>query len=155
MIFLAVGISSAQTFAVDNPNKPTTKISQETPKFEYTAANLVSLTLPTFRTTPKVAKNAPVDDFNSQNDVIMDIISFIFGKQANLALKIARCESGLDPLVINTKDAKITGHNSYGIFQINGYFKNWDDPKTNILKAKEIYDKQGFNAWKTCYNKIK
>ena len=140
MIFLAVGISSAQTFAVDNPNKPTTKISQETPKFEYTAANLVSLTLPTFRTTPKVAKNAPVGDFNPTSDVLVTI-TYVFGKQANLALKIARCESGLD-------QNKIGKAGEMGIFQYLPKTWNWFNKlRRTDLDILKVNDQTEMTKW--------
>lgn len=78
----------------------------------------------------------------------------VFDKKTGEAQKIANCESGLNPERINYEDEKFTGHKSYGLFQINGYFENWSDPYVNSLKAKEIYDKYSWIRWKNCYQKM-
>jgi len=78
----------------------------------------------------------------------------VFGGKTEEAQKIANCESGLNPERINYEDEKITGHKSYGLFQINGYFENWSDPYVNSLKAKEIYNKRGWSAWLKCSKKL-
>lgn len=68
-------------------------------------------------------------------------------------LSIAWCESRFNPQAKNTADAKITGYISWGIYQHNEpRFEGWDDPETNILKAKEKYDKRGLSPWTGSYD---
>lgn len=79
------------------------------------------------------------------------LIRKTFGDQADNAIRVADCESQLDPTRIgDTHMAKY----SYGLFQIN---RTWHDysPETllnaqrNVEIAKEIYDKGGWSRW-TC-----
>jgi len=93
---------------------------------------------------------------NSTNDkqAIIAAIQETFGKDAEQAIRIASCESGIRSEAI--------GHNSngsrdYGIFQINSvhfgkipvkdkvaYLLNADN---NIALAYQIYQRQGWNPW--------
>ena len=83
------------------------------------------------------------------------VIKEVFGSVSETAILIAECESGFDSSRVNKEDAKITGYSSWGLFQINSEeFVGWEDPYINTLKAKEIYDRQGFEAWKNCFNLI-
>ena len=69
------------------------------------------------------------------------------------ALRIARCESGLNPRAIG-------GGNSYGLFQIHhvhrrnfasvtgvSWEEGWFDPNTNSHYARHLYDHSGWRPW--------
>lgn len=71
------------------------------------------------------------------------------------ATAIAKCESGLNPMAINWKDALITGMPSMGIFQLNRpYDEKYFDWKYNIWEAYNLYLKRGWRPW-TCTKMIK
>lgn len=113
---------------------------------------------------------------------IEQMIIDTFGDQADNALKIAKCESGLNPE--NHGDKHLTSTDptynetigdSIGLFQIrtggkeingkiwnraraNGMtaeeFRNYlKVPENNIRYAKTIFDDRGWNAWFNCMNK--
>jgi len=76
----------------------------------------------------------------------------------NTALHIARCESNLNPKALNNNPQ--TRDYSVGIFQINLYGSLKDarpseemlyDPAFNVSYAYQIYQKQGWNAWRNCF----
>lgn len=80
-------------------------------------------------------------------------IRYVFGDKAETFIKIAHCESGLNNLAINKNDAKITGHPSWGLLQVNGQLGQDDylfHPYNNAKEAKKIFEKQGFRAWANC-----
>lgn len=109
-----------------------------------------------------IGKTAPQGRLIAENDVSVAkkenpteaIISLVFKDKANEAIKIAKCESELNQNAKNEEDKKITGYISWGLFMINSpKFKNWNNAYTNTIRAKEIYDKVGWRAWKFCAEK--
>jgi hypothetical protein len=84
-----------------------------------------------------------------------EIIRSVFGKDADVALKVAKCESGMNPKARNkTSTAR-------GLFQvmasIHGVREKWlYDPLINTLIAKSLFDASGWNPWNSsasCWNK--
>ena len=76
------------------------------------------------------------------------LIQRYFPENYETALKIAKCESRLNPNAVNYRDAKITGNPSWGLFQLNRkQFKGWNDPETNIKLARELYVRRGWQPW--------
>lgn len=73
-----------------------------------------------------------------------------------MALRVANCESGMNPNAKNSKNAN--GSVDSGIFQINSVHHTrmeklgldvWN-PRDNIKFAKILYDESGFMPW-VCY----
>lgn len=82
----------------------------------------------------------------SQEQLIEQEIRLVFGKAGDTAVKVARCESGLNPQAKN----KISS--ARGLFQIMQSWHKIDqkwlfNPNINILVAKQLYDEQGWNPW--------
>ena len=81
------------------------------------------------------------------NDTIEEKIRAVFGKDGDMAVKVAFCESSLNPLVTHkTSSAK-------GLFQIiDPTWKHFDcvgspfNPDDNIRCAKKIFDKCGWDS---------
>ena len=80
----------------------------------------------------------------SDKEEVMDYILEVFGKDADRAIWMAKCESGLRKDAYNGSNKNGTA--DYGVFQINsvhqkrfgqGYMVDW---KENIRVAKKIYD---------------
>ena len=80
-----------------------------------------------------------------------------FGDKADIALAIAKAESGLNPEAVGDmhitfeKDGKLMGM-SCGLFQVRILEGRPDcetlkDPETNVRYAKALYDKSGFQPW--------
>jgi hypothetical protein len=75
-----------------------------------------------------------------------DVIDYVFGKDAPTMLRVAKCESGLNP------NAKNKESSATGLFQImasvHGIDKKWlVDPMINAIVAKKLYDRQGITPW--------
>ena len=82
-------------------------------------------------------------------------IRYVFGDVGGAMVAIAHCESRLnnDTEVLDTNNKK-----SRGLLQLNGSngdFEGWDIPYLNALKAKELYDKNGFYPWYNCARSLK
>jgi hypothetical protein len=84
-----------------------------------------------------------------------EIIRSIFGSEAETALKVAKCESGMNEKARNkTSTAR-------GLFQImasiHGVKEKWlYDPMINTMIAKSLYDASGWNPWessRSCWDK--
>jgi len=77
-----------------------------------------------------------------------------YGVDEETALKIAVCESNLDPLAVN---CNTNGTNDLGVYQINDIHKISNecrlDYKCNIKWAMEEMSKNGFGAWYSSKNK--
>lgn len=87
----------------------------------------------------------------SDKEEVMKYILEIFGKDADRAIWVAKCESGLRKDAYNGSNSNSTA--DYGVFQINsvhqkrfgqGYMVDW---KENVRVAKKIFDEQGFSPW--------
>jgi hypothetical protein len=84
---------------------------------------------------------------------IEEEIRAVFGKDASLMIKVARCESGLKPGAKN-KESTATG-----VFQImasvHGVRRDWlTNEHINIQIAKALFDASGTNPWnasKSCW----
>jgi soluble lytic murein transglycosylase-like protein len=83
---------------------------------------------------------------------VEDAIATYFGDVYDKAIRVARCESGLNPAAVSA------GGGNWGLFQINkvhqglvesmGY--SWDqilDPYVNAAVARHIYDGSGWSPW--------
>jgi len=99
-----------------------------------------------------IADEAPVASVEEQ-------IRRMFPEDPNTAVAIAKCESGLNPDVIGD------GHTAYvsvGLMQIRTLPTRMDyynltvnklkDPVVNLLMARIIYDRSGWQPW-SCYTK--
>jgi hypothetical protein len=74
------------------------------------------------------------------------MIDFVFGKDAPIMKKIAKCESGLKPTAKNGKSS------ARGVFQVLAYTHDVNekwlyDPFINTLIAKRLFDASGTNPW--------
>jgi len=91
---------------------------------------------------------------------IIDLVHKIFGPQAETALKVFNCESGLSPFNINDKNAPGLGIDG-GVAQIN---ERWHkvrfekmfgvpyevgvfNPELNLKYAKFLQENSGWGAW--------
>lgn len=82
----------------------------------------------------------------SQSQLIEEEIRLVFGEAGETAVKVARCESSLNP------QAKNKTSSARGLFQImqswHGIDQKWlFNPHINILVAKQLYDEQGLAPW--------
>ena len=112
-------------------------------------------------TNPVVTTPAPVIIVEKPID-IEQAIRDEFGIYGETAIKIAQCESHLDP----TKENLKAPDRSFGLFQINTYGKLANsrptreqllDPITNIRVAKAIFDGAGqtfSKDWVVCHRVI-
>lgn len=92
-------------------------------------------------------------------------IRTVFNEEPDLAVAIAKCESGLDADVQSQHTLSYGQERSFGVFQVHEphwgaeaerlELHNWrTDPGENIQLARHIYDKAGkrFTPW-VCYTK--
>ncbi len=82
-------------------------------------------------------------------------IENVFGPTSDQAIRVARCESTLNPRAVSP------GGGNHGLFQINNVHRTsftqvtgqpWSevyDPHWNSVFAKYLYDTQGWRPW-TC-----
>lgn len=89
--------------------------------------------------SPKIAPRGKIS--------VTERILEVFGTED--ALKIAFCESGLNPEAVGDKN---TAYQSYGLFQIRALpgrpSPDWLlDPVNNINYAYELYQKEGWQPW--------
>lgn len=85
--------------------------------------------------------------------VAQDAITSAFGPVSDQAMRVAQCESGLDPNAVSS------GGGNYGLFQINYVHRSsfeavtglpWSsvlDPYANATYAKYLYDQSGWGPW--------
>ncbi len=112
---------------------------------------------------PKEVRIEVIYDWTEER--IIKEIQNTFPEAPELAVSIARCESGLDIRVQSNHVLEYGRELSFGLMQIHA--KVWDetakelgyedyktDPKDNLKMARFIYEHYGnnFNAW-TCYTK--
>lgn len=81
-----------------------------------------------------------------------DQIGFFFQEHTDAALKIASCESNMDP-------GAVSPTNDHGLFQINAVHRAeferrtgeaWSrvyDPYWNAMYARMLFDSQGWSPW--------
>ena len=101
---------------------------------------------PTTVPTPK-----PKVVVSADKQEVVDYITEVFGEDAEKAIAVANCESGLRVNALNDKNRN--GTIDHGVFQINSVhtksrgseFKT--DWKANVRTAKAIYDEQTFRPW--------
>lgn len=107
---------------------------------------------------------APEVEFIAKPKTVEQEIKEVFGPDATIMLKVAWCESRLDPKVRNPKK----GSTATGVFQIvratwKGYstldHELWAyDQTANILVAKKLFDRRGLQPWdasKPCWSTLK
>jgi hypothetical protein len=99
-----------------------------------------------------------VTEAQQRNSTVKSVIEQIFGPHAQAALRVARCESGLNASAYNP--IEVSGSHSTGVFQIL-YPSTWRgtsqaarspyNPFANILAAHDIFVRDGYTwrAW-TC-----
>lgn len=93
--------------------------------------------------------------YEASQSGIAEKIKKTFGNDWEIALKIAQCESGLNP------KAKNKNSSARGIYQIMQSWHRIDEKwllneDINIAIAKQLYDEQGWNPWnasKSCWSK--
>ena len=106
---------------------------------------------PTAKVQPIAAVRATIVEQPSTQSV-QDIITSVFGANAQSAIGVARCESRLQPGAISKNGA------NWGLFQINKAHRSrvaamgyqWEDlldARVNALVAKSIFDEQGWGPW--------
>lgn len=84
---------------------------------------------------------------------IEEKIAVVFGEDAEQAIKVARCESGLNPKAVNKASS------ARGLFQIMQSWHKIDqkwlfDPEINIRVAYKLWTEQGWTPWeasKSCW----
>jgi hypothetical protein len=83
---------------------------------------------------------------------IEEEIRAVFGKDAEDAIKVAKCESGMRA---DAKNHNNNGSSDGGVFQINsvhGIRAKWlSNPSINIRVAKQLFDEQGWTPWRYSY----
>lgn len=84
----------------------------------------------------------------------------VFGKDADMAIKISWAENGSRKCDRDNKGLNKDGTYDIGVFMINAYYhrhKATDselrDCLKNILVAKQIFDRQGWSPWVVYANK--
>ena len=88
---------------------------------------------------------------------VEQLIRKYFGDDADTAIKVARCESGLNPLAEGDTN---TPYHSIGVFQIRLLpdrgltVEEMQDPENNIAYAKMLYDKSGWKPWLNTKHKL-
>lgn len=106
-------------------------------------------------------------DWVSEKGVIKELIREYFGKDSEMAIAIATCESGLDNRAYNrnwSEEEGVYWSTDHGAMQINDYFHAHRGDienltvEENIKIAKDIFDESGWNAWSAykngCYKKF-
>jgi hypothetical protein len=106
---------------------------------------------PPVKINPTSRPTVPVPASPGQVAVIA-MIEQVFGPHATAAIKVARCESGLNPLAYNP--ISIGGNHAVGLFQIL-YPSTWRSTSqassspysamANILAAHQIFVRDGYN----------
>lgn len=127
----------------------------------YTEAQIIPVV---YAVEKPVAKEILIEvHINWTEDRIIEEIRAMFPEAPNTAVAIARCESGLRPVIQSHHILDYGREESYGVFQIHardwhqtalrlGYTNYQTDPGENIKMARYLYDGRdgNFNDW-TCY----
>jgi Lysozyme like domain len=85
-------------------------------------------------------------------NAIERLIMKYFPENYEVALAVAKAESGLIPTASNWKDSHRGCKGSFGVFQIacvhESNYANLYDVEYNVKRAREIYDETGtWKAW--------
>jgi hypothetical protein len=100
---------------------------------------------------PKLYEPDAEEEEEQEDPSIEDMIREEFGDRAEEALRIAHCESRLEPSARSRAGA-------VGVFQIMPRYHSWRvgevedgkdlwDPMTNVRVARNIFDHQGWRPW--------
>lgn len=113
----------------------------------------ISIT-PTPSKMPQIDK-LPSKRINDYSPKVEGLIRDIFGTDADVALAIARAESGLRCDAVGDRHLSPS---SYGVFQIRAFInrpgiEELTDCETNIRYAKFMFDRQGWQPWSAYTNK--
>ena len=87
-------------------------------------------------------------DTEGTNESIEEKIRETFPEEPEIAVAVAKAESGHNPLALNDKNTN--GTTDKGLFQINschGYGDELFDIDKNLEVARKLYDKSGFTPW--------
>ncbi len=108
------------------------------------------------------ASEKTVEPLTSEQEKIVNYIHEIFGRYAPEAIKIAKCESGLNPKAIGTN---VDFSQDFGLFQLNSHYHGFNkgvnnsrhllDYKINTLMAWNIFKGSDYqwNLW-MCADKV-
>jgi len=110
------------------------------------------------KTQSSAKKKVVVPIYNSSKveDWRYLIVKYFHPEQVENAMSIMSCESKGNPSAVNYNDAKITGHPSCGLFQINGAMNwDWDNPETNVDRAVTMFYARGWQPWSNCAKKLR
>ena len=122
----------------------------------------------------ELIESEPIEEILTEGTTIEDYIRKVFGEDAEDALKIATCESGLKQetvgdtniMLYDSKWDEMVG-DSIGIFQVRTGGTGWNRARANgfsadqfrtklkeysynIDYAKTIFDQRGWTAWYLC-----
>jgi hypothetical protein len=122
---------------------PTTTTSTTMPEPTTTTTTLPAPTVTRPRPAPPAATPGPV----------ADTIRSVFGNEGEAAIRVADCESSLDPTAVSP------GGGNWGLFQINTVHRDdfeavtgqpWSavlDAYWNSVYAKKLHDREGWGPW--------
>jgi hypothetical protein len=95
---------------------------------------------------------------------LSDYIQEVFGEDGDVAIAVAKCESGIDNSKMNDNTKWGGVGRDWGVFQINDHYhaNKGDIPnlteRENVRMAKKIFDASGWYAWSAykngCYLKF-
>lgn len=101
-------------------------------------------------------KKVEASETIKQSQTIEDKIRAMFPEDPDMAVKIAKCESGMRANAFNGKNRN--GSWDAGVMQINSvhkYSKEYlFDVDNNLKVARKLYDRQGWSPW-VCSRKVK
>ncbi len=101
------------------------------------------------------AQNASAPVYEAEEPkTVEEMIVETFGDDAELALKVAKAESGLNPTAVNPEPHRGC-RGSYGVFQIacvhTDDTQKLLEPEENIRLAYALYSEQGWRPWGVCH----
>ena len=100
---------------------------------------------PTLRPRPTPTSTpAPAPPQRGLSGEILDAVCSYAWPSCSWAVSVVLCESGGDPTVVNPAGPY------YGLWQINYWFPDWDDPATNTAAAWGKYTNRGTAPWPNC-----
>lgn len=96
------------------------------------------------------ASSSIVEAVSYEAGSIEAVICSVFGDACAHAIRIARCESGLNPAARNRSGAsglfQLLGHGS--LFEAHGWSpEDWADPYKNTVVAFDLYSASGWGPW--------